>query len=83
MISTAVSKIDAPAPMGKGRRVVPLSRLVDDVTPCVGTVGTPFCYSHAHAEKTHIPENIFSHVWERTTKKPSQLSPIVAHAALN
>lgn len=69
MISTAVSKIDAPAPMGKGRRVIPLSRLVDDVTLCVGTVGTPFCYSHAHAEKTYIPEkHIFSREGEDREK---------------
>ncbi len=57
------------APTAKAKRIIPLSRLIDPLIAPVGTVGTPFSYSHAHAEKTCFLENhIFSHGGEDCKK---------------
>jgi hypothetical protein len=53
-------------PAAKSRKIIPIAKLSEQIhyeTGTSGTVGTPFSYSHAHAEKKCFPENsFFSHM---------------------
>jgi hypothetical protein len=51
-------------PASKSRKIIPISKLSEQIhyeSGTSGTVGTPFSYSHAHAEKKYIPESTFFH----------------------